>query len=74
MSVGDGQRLGVLDSVCVTFKCFVSHVHGEVCRLGYRLAGRHVDIFFHLHKITDTTAATEFRKSYSFGIENINEV
>jgi len=35
--------LGVLDSVSVTVKCIVSHIDGEVCRLDYRLAGRHVE-------------------------------
>jgi len=39
----DGQRLGVLDSVSVPVKCLVSHIHGEVCRLGYQLAGRHAE-------------------------------
>ena len=43
MSVRDGQWLGVLDSVSVTVRCLVSGIHGEVCRLGYRLAGRHVE-------------------------------
>jgi len=43
MSVRDGQRLGVLDSVSVTVKCLVSHIHGEVCRLGYRFAGSHAE-------------------------------
>jgi hypothetical protein len=42
MSVPDRQRLGMLDSVSVTVKCLVSNIHDEVCRLGYRLAGRHV--------------------------------
>ena len=45
MSVRDGKRLGVLDSVSVTVKCFGSHIHGEECRLGYRLAGRHVESY-----------------------------
>jgi len=44
MSVRDRQRLGELDSASVTVKCLVSHVHGEVCRLGYRLVDRHVEI------------------------------
>jgi len=43
MSVQDGQRLGVLDSVSVTVKCLMTHTHGEVCRLGYRLASRHAE-------------------------------
>ena len=43
MSVRDGQRLGVLDSVSVTVKCLMSQVHGEVCRLGYRFACCHVE-------------------------------
>ena len=42
MSVPDGQRFVVLDSVSVTVKCLTSHIHGEVWRLGYWLAGRHV--------------------------------
>ena len=43
MSVRDGQRLGMLDGVSVTVKCLVSHIHGEVCRLGYWLTGHHVE-------------------------------
>jgi len=43
MSVRDGQRLGVLESVSVTVKFLVSHIHGEVCRVGYRLASLHVE-------------------------------
>jgi len=39
----DGQRLGVLDSVSVTVKCLVSHIHGEVCRLGYQLTDHHAE-------------------------------
>ena len=46
ISVRDGQRLGVSGSVSVTAKCLVSHIHSEVCWLGYQiwpLAGRHVE-------------------------------
>jgi len=42
MSVRDGQWLRVFDSVSVTFMCLVPHIHSELCRLGYRLAGSHV--------------------------------
>jgi hypothetical protein len=34
----------VLDSVRVTGKYLVFHLHDEVCRLDYRLAGSHVEI------------------------------
>jgi hypothetical protein len=32
----------VLDSVSITVNCLVSHIHSEVCRLDYRLAGHHI--------------------------------
>jgi len=43
ISVRDGRRLGVFDNVNVEVQCLVSHIRGEVCRLGYRLAHCHVE-------------------------------
>jgi len=44
----DRQRLGELDSVSVTLKWLVSHVQGEVCLLGYRLAANHFGVIHSL--------------------------